>query len=215
VVRGEFDFVLFDLGGVLVRLGGVAAMQGWAGIASEEEVWQRWLRCPWVRRFERGRCSPDEFAAGVVTEWALPIGAEEFLAQFRTWPEGLFDDAQRLVAAVRSRIPVGCLSNTNVVHWSDQVARWGLDDMFDVQFLSHELGLVKPDREVFDHVVGTLGLPAERIVFLDDNEANVQQARAVGLTAVRVRGIRQSADALLGLGVLPSINNTPTSDATP
>jgi putative hydrolase of the HAD superfamily len=76
--------------------------------------------------------------------------------------------------------------------------------MFDVRFLSHELGLIKPDREVFDHVLAALGLAAERIVFLDDNEANVQQAHAVGMTAVRVRGIEQTCAALMSLGVLSS-----------
>jgi glucose-1-phosphatase len=204
MVSEACDFVLFDLGGVLVRLGGVLAMRRLAGIHTDEEVWRRWLVCPWVRRFERGGCGPDEFAAGVVTDWGLPIGPEDFLAQFRTWPEAVFDGAQQLVADVRNRMPVGCLSNTNVLHWADQATRWGLQEMFDVRFLSHELGLIKPDREIFEHVLETLGLPGERIVFLDDNDANVQGARAVGFTAIRVRGVQETADALVGLGVLPS-----------
>lgn len=204
MVGGEIDFVLFDLGGVLVRLGGVVAMQRLAGIETEEEVWQRWLTCPWVRRFERGGCGPDEFAAGVVAEWGLPIDPGGFLTQFRNWPEALFDGAEELVAKVRSQMPVGCLTNTNVVHWDDQAMRWGIDEMFDVRFLSHRLGLIKPDRAVFEHVVGALDLPAERIVFFDDNDANVQQARAVGVNALRVRGIRETAEALVSLGALPS-----------
>jgi HAD superfamily hydrolase (TIGR01509 family) len=197
------DFVLFDVGGVLVRLGGVVAMQRLAGMESEEELWRRWLSCPWVRRFERGGCGPEEFAAGVVAEWGLPIEPDGFLNQFRTWPEELFDGAQELVAEVRSQTPVGCLSNTNVLHWADQDSLWGLEKMFDVCFLSHRLGLIKPDRAVFDHVVAALNLPAQRIVFFDDNDANVQQARAVGVNAIRVRGIRETADALISLEVLP------------
>jgi glucose-1-phosphatase len=204
MVGDGHDFVLFDLGGVLVRLGGVVALQRLAEIETEEEVWRRWLTCPWVRRFERGRCSPDEFAAGVVAEWRLPIGPDRFLTQFRTWPEALFDGAEEMVAEVRSQIPVGCLSNTNVVHWADQVSRWRLEEMFDVCFLSHRLGLIKPDREVFDHVIGALDLPAERIVFFDDNDANIQQARAIGVNAIRVRGVQETAEALVRLGALPS-----------
>ena len=59
------DVVLFDLGGVLIDFGGVGPMKELAGIASDEEVWRRWLGCRWVRDFERGRCSPEDFAAGV------------------------------------------------------------------------------------------------------------------------------------------------------
>jgi hypothetical protein len=42
----DFEFVLFDLGGVLARLDGVAAMQRLAGLDSEEKVWRRWLGRP-------------------------------------------------------------------------------------------------------------------------------------------------------------------------
>jgi len=134
MVGERHDFVLFDLGGVLVRLGGVVAMQRLAGMTTEEEVWRRWLTCPWVRRFERGKCGPDEFATGLVAEWGLPIEPDGFLTQFRTWPEALFPGAGELVNEVRSQIPVGCLSNTNIVHWADQDSLWGLGKMFDVCF---------------------------------------------------------------------------------
>jgi len=60
-----YDIVLFDLGGVLVRLGGVDAMRVLSGIDGEDEIWRRWLTSRWVRDFERGRCSPDAFAEGL------------------------------------------------------------------------------------------------------------------------------------------------------
>src|SRR5271163_2913814 len=60
------ELVLFDLGGVLLDPGGVAPMRELTGIASDEDLWARWLSCRWVRRFEAGHCTPEEFAAGVV-----------------------------------------------------------------------------------------------------------------------------------------------------
>lgn len=57
MATGPVDIVLFDLGGVLIELGGVSALQEMAGIASDDQVWQRWLTSPWVRNFENGRCS--------------------------------------------------------------------------------------------------------------------------------------------------------------
>ena len=67
------EFVLFDLGGVLVDPGGVGPLRTMSGIGSDEELWARWLGCPWVRRFEAGRCSPEEFAAGFVDDWGLGL----------------------------------------------------------------------------------------------------------------------------------------------
>lgn len=202
VVGSRFEYVLFDLGGVIVELGGVGSMMDLAGIGSDDEVWRRWLSCPWVRKFERGWCSIDEFAAGMVDEWALPVEPDEFLALFSAWPRGVFDGAEELVNAVRERVSVGCLSNTNEVHWNDQRDRWGLGAMFDVHFLSHELGLVKPDRELFEHVTGALEVAPDQVLFLDDNTINVDGARAAGLVASHVRGVDQARAALASHGVL-------------
>ena len=54
---------------------------------------------------------------GVVSDLALAISPAEFLERFRWWPEGLFDGAVELVNTVRAQVRVGCLSNTNAVHW--------------------------------------------------------------------------------------------------
>ena len=194
--------MLFDLGGVLVRLGGVKAVQQLAGMQSEAEVWARWLSCPWVRLFERGLCSAEEFASGMVKEWGLSVSPASFLDNVRLFPEALYEGAAELVATTRRHTRVGCLSNSNTLHWSFMTAEWDLGNMFDATFLSHQIGRIKPDREIFDYVVESLAIPAARIVFLDDNKVNVEGARAVGLTALRVRGSDEARRALVQLGVL-------------
>ncbi len=83
---GPIDFVLFDLGGVLIDPGGVGPMRELSGLRSEDEVWARWLSCRWVRSFEAGRCSPEEFAAGLVDDWELELEPAAFLDEFARWP---------------------------------------------------------------------------------------------------------------------------------
>ncbi len=191
--------ILFDLGGVLVRVPGVAAMRDLAGIDSEAEVWRRWLACEWVRRYERGQCSASEFAAGVVADWDLPVTGDEFLARFREWPDGLYEGALEMVGAIREQAGVGCLSNTNCLHW-EVMQRWGLAGAFDHTFLSYRMGLVKPDQAVFERVVGELGVPAGEVVFLDDNAVNVERAAALGFDAQQVQGVDQAGRALAERG---------------
>lgn len=79
-----------------------------------------------------------------------------------------------------------------------------LMELFEVTFLSHELGLVKPDRELFDHVASVLGVAPGRAVFLDDNAANVVQATAAGFVGIQTRGVGEARRALVELGVLAS-----------
>lgn len=196
------DVVLFDLGGVLVELGGMGEMEVFSGGSSEDEIWRRWLHCPWVRRFERGQCGADDFARGMVETWEMPVAPDRFLDAFRAWPRGMLPGARELVRAAGRSARVCCLSNTNIVHTERQWAEFGIHELFDGLFLSHEMGLVKPDREAFEHVVARLDCPAERVLFLDDNQINVDGARAAGLRAERTKGVEQALGTLRVHGIL-------------
>ena len=189
------EVVVFDLGGVLVRLGGVPVLRRLLGIEDDAEIWRLWLESPWVRRYERGRCGRDEFARGMTAEHRLPLSPEQFLDAFRDFPLGLYDGAAELVESVGVR--TACFSNTNELHWSHQRDAGRLRELFQHTFVSHEMGLVKPDRDAFEHVVEALGCAPEQILFLDDNAINVKGARAVGLDAHCTRGL-EAARALLG-----------------
>jgi FMN phosphatase YigB (HAD superfamily) len=196
------DVVLFDLGGVLVELRGVEDMRRLSEIDDGDDVMRRWLECRWVRQFESGGCSAEEFAAGVIADWDLPVGTDAFLESFMGWPRSLFEGAAQLVADTSEARVVACLSNTNALHWESYFERWGLGDLFETVFLSYRLGMVKPDAAIFEHVVGALGVPAERIVLLDDSQLNVDGARSVGMQAARVRGPEEARQELVRLGVL-------------
>ena len=198
----DIAIVLFDLGGVLVDFGGVDAMKDLARIADDELLWHRWLSCPWVRRFERGECSNAEFAAGMVDEWELDVTPEDFLDQFRSWLGGPLPGAEALVDEVRRTHPAGCLSNTNALHWDQNFSRWPILDAFDFRFLSFQLGVVKPDRDLFERVAELLPVSANRVLFLDDNVVNVEGAQSVGFVAAHVRGVDEARRALAAKGVI-------------
>jgi putative hydrolase of the HAD superfamily len=198
----DIDAVVFDLGGVVAEFSGVERMTALARLDSDEEMWRRWLTCEWVRRFERGSCEPADFAAGVVGDWSLELTPEAFLAEFATWLVGPLPGAEELVEATRAHVTTACLSNTNRVHWDAGAGSWPLLRSFDRTFLSFELGMVKPDPEIFERVVDELSVPPRRVLFLDDNVLNVDAAQQVGLSAVRVRGVVEARDALVTAGVL-------------
>ena len=195
------EVVVFDLGGVLIELGGTHVLGQLVGERRDDELWRRWLSCPWVRSFERGLCSRTEFAVGFVGEWELPIGPEEFLRDFLAWPRGLYPGAEELVAGLAGRVRRACFSNTNELHWNEQHDADKLNGLFDAVFLSHEMGLVKPDREAFEHVVSKLGCAAREILFLDDNQINVDGAQEVGLDAHRVAGVPEARRVLAERGL--------------
>lgn len=196
------EVVLFDLGGVLIELGGMGDMVAFANERDEDEIWRRWLTCPWVRRFERGGCDAQEFGRGMVESWSMPVTAEAFLEAFAVWPKRLLPGARGLVEATAERVRVACLSNTNPIHTERQWSEFRIHELFDGLYLSHEMGHVKPDSAAFDFVVDALGCPREGILFLDDNQINVDGARAAGLASERAVGVLQARGILAAKGLL-------------
>ncbi|HKF33922.1 MAG TPA: HAD-IA family hydrolase [Jatrophihabitantaceae bacterium] len=202
------DLVLFDLGGVLIDVPGVQAMLNLTGIASEDDLWRRWLMSQWVRRFESGRCTEAEFAHGVVTEWQLDLSPAAFLDAFRNWPNGPLRGAEQLVTETNARVRTGCFSNTNALHWDDHISTWPLMDLFDHLFLSFEMGMLKPDVAAFTQVAASLPVPAERVLFLDDNALNVAGAAAAGFATARAVGVDAARERLVEVGVLSPATET-------
>jgi HAD superfamily hydrolase (TIGR01509 family) len=198
----RIELVLFDLGGVLIDPGGVGPMRALAGIGTDEELWSRWLSCRWVRAFEAGRCSPDEFAAGVVGDWGLALEPGAFLEAFGGWQGGPYPGALELVETVRDGMRVGCLSNTNAFQWDTHFEGSPIVEAFEFRFLSFELGLVKPDRAIFEAVAARLPFRPEQVLFLDDNAANVTGGLAVGFVARHVRGVDEARRVLASESVI-------------
>jgi putative hydrolase of the HAD superfamily len=192
--------VLFDLGGVLIQLGGVTKMLGWAGW-DRAEFWRRWLASPSVRRFESGKITAEEFGPAVVEEFYLTVQADEFMALFSTWPRGVYPGAEELLSSTGALYSLGCLSNTNSLHWDYLIESTNLIGHFDYLFPSHHTGLLKPDRSSFANAAEKMDLQPEQILFLDDNQINIEGATEVGLVSYLVHGCEQARIILQEYGV--------------
>src|SRR5262249_46930069 len=86
--------VLFDVGGVLVELSGLALLQSWLeNRMTEEEIYTFWLTSPVVRAFETGRMQAEAFGEKLVAELNLPVNGEEFLSAFCSWMHGVYPES--------------------------------------------------------------------------------------------------------------------------
>lgn len=201
----DLEVILFDVGGVLLEVHGIAVILDWLEHrVTSEEVWRMWFGSPAARAFESGRIGADEFAAGILAELKLDMPVRTFLDSFVTWPARLYPGAIELIARIPVRYRRAVLSNTNALHWPRVVEELGLGASFEQFFVSHLMGKIKPDREAFEHAIEALACEPGRILFLDDNLINVEAARACGLRAAQVRGILETRQTLEALRVLES-----------
>lgn len=87
---------------------------------------------------------------------------------------------QARAAGVRTAV----LSNSLGREPHDPYALYDLKGNFDVVVFSADHGIRKPDRAVFELTLDRLGVGASSCVFVDDTEANLVPAHAMGMTVV-------------------------------
>ncbi len=201
----DIRVLLFDVGGVLVELGGINIMLRWLKKRmTEEEMWRRWLHSSPVRAFETGRIDGAEFAQRVVEEFGIDVEPARFLESFTGWPTGLYPGTLDLLAQVPPSYRRALLSNSNALHWPRVIDEMGLGALFESRFVSHLTGNIKPDAAAFAEVVETLECAPAQVLFLDDNRLNIEAAAVFGMHAVRVRGPLEAQRALTDFGIIPS-----------
>ena len=190
-VRG----LLVDWGGVLTS-GLEPALRRWAELDDFDfdsylEAVLKWLpsenvtaELNPVHALERGQLAVPDFerklASMLVRRDGTPVPAEGLIermfAHFEHQPA-----MAALVRRVNQRgIRTALLSNS----WGNTYPRDTWDGMFDDIVISGEVGLRKPEPEIFRLAAGRLGLEPAECVFVDDLQHNVDGARAVGMTAI-------------------------------
>jgi putative hydrolase of the HAD superfamily len=145
-----------------------------------------------LREVETGRIDEDEFARRIGER--LGVASSEGLVDrlfARIVPDG------EMVAAVRraksAGVRTGLLSNSMGAGRYDRAA---FPELFDGVVISGEVGLHKPQPEIFRLGAESIGLDPADCVFVDDLRENCQGAEAVGMTAILHRGAQTTVPEL-------------------
>jgi 2-haloacid dehalogenase len=74
--------------------------------------------------------------------------------------------------------------------------------LFDYLVISGEVGLIKPDRAIFDLLLARTGCPPGKCLFIDDHDRNIRAARNLGFQTILFQSPRQLAEELHRIGIL-------------
>lgn len=183
---GAPPVLLFDLGGVIVDFRGAEGADAMTkGAHGLDYCRAHWHRMPELYLLERGRLAPEFFADAFIREWRLDLDRAAFLDGFKHWVTRVFNGAPEALKGLGARHRLACLSNVNEVHW-ERCRELGVAGLFEDCFLSHELGLRKPEPEIYARVAAALDVAPSEIFFFDDVKANVDAAIVAGMRAVLV-----------------------------
>jgi len=127
-----------------------------------------------------------------------PEERDEFYRQF--WSaDGLNQELVDHLPLLHERYKLGLLSNANGDLRQVMNERWHIAGLFDGMIISAEVGLLKPDRRIYELAVNSLGVQPDEAVFIDDMLPNVEGARVAGWHAIQYFNNRQMLSELESL----------------
>ncbi len=147
------------------------------------------------RDFERGKVSREDFMKTMLERLDFMISAEEFCKIFSeifTVNQDVID----LLPKLKENYELCLLSNTNEIHEEYGYRHYEFMKHFDKLFLSHEVGYVKPEKEIYAAVENYTGKPPEEHLFIDDILEYVNGAIDCGWNAVQFIGYTKLVDDL-------------------
>jgi epoxide hydrolase-like predicted phosphatase len=152
-----------------------------------------------LRRLEKGELTAEDFSQRFAP--LLGVSADNLVERLFG---GIGPDEPMVEAVRRARragIKTGLISNS----WGDGLAYEPalLEELFDAVVISGEVGLHKPQPEIFLLGAERIGVAPEDCVFVDDLRENCEGAEAVGMKAILHRGSARTLPQLAELLGVP------------
>jgi 2-haloacid dehalogenase len=197
--------VVFDLGGVLIDWdprylyrklfdGRTAEMEAFlAEVATKEWNHRQDGGRPWAEAVEE-LCAehPDkrELIAAYASRWEEMLG-------------GPIEGTVEVLAELREAgVPLYALSNWSAETFPRARELYDFLGWFDGYVISGEVGITKPDRRIYEHLLTTFALEPADVFFTDDLVANIEAAQALGFEAALFRGPEPLRRDLVAAGFL-------------
>jgi len=184
--------IIFDLGVVVLNIdyNGPANVLKSMGVDNFEVYYSKAKQSNLFDDFEKGLISPDDFRESFKESIEIIISNAEVDG---IWNAMILDfPAKRieLLKALKNNYRTFLLSNTNKIHYDFYTKRlndengvsW--DDLFHKTFFSFEIGLRKPDHQIYLKALEEAEIDAAESLFIDDLFINAEASKACGINTV-------------------------------
>lgn len=201
--------LLFDLGGVIIDIDRNRCVEALEklGVADADSLLGKYVQSGIFADLESGNISAAEFRDALRRHAGNPALTDSDIdTAFQKFLIGLPERRLEELRELRKEFGVYLLSNTNPIMWNDSIARLfrsegnEREDYFDGMVTSFEARVMKPDAAIFRYTVDKLGIRPEETLFIDDSQANLDAASALGFhTALALpgRGFAETLSSLL------------------
>jgi len=185
--------LVFDFGNVIIDIDYKRSFDNLCALL--EVDWEKRLPeevVEWIILFESGKITEETFLWKFQSTFNAQLNPRQIIDVWNSMLTGIPEGRLDLLGKIASEYDTYLLSNTNSIHlqWvrNHIVRDHGCTDFdtryFKKTFYSHEVGMVKPNEEIYAYVTKEIGCAAEDIIFFDDLKANIAAANVFGWNGV-------------------------------
>lgn len=181
--------IVFDMGGVLIDLNLSEAVRRFKelGFTKIDDYLDPYEQKDFFLELEKGNISAEEFRQRLSELTGKDIPYDEAKWAWLGFIEDVPQYKLDYLLELRKEYNVYLLSNTNpfVMSWTRSndfsEAKRPITDYFDKIYASYEVGITKPDRAIFEHMLADGNMIPAETLFIDDAEKNTKVAELLGI----------------------------------
>ena len=188
--------IIFDLGGVILNIDYRRPQEEFKklGIADVEALYSKSSQTELFDLLETGQIGEDEFVERIQDLAGIKLRHSDVI---HAWNSILLDYPLRrlqILQQLQLHYNLFLLSNTNEIHerafntlLQETCGYPSLAVFFDKVYLSHRVGLRKPNPAIFQMVLDQNGLTPSETLFIDDSPQHIESAAAMGIQTIHMK----------------------------
>ena len=180
--------IIFDLGAVILNINYQNTINAFSklGVKNASTFYSKKAQDNLFNQIETGDITAEKFLTELQKETnnaSLNQVSEAWNAMLLDLPENRLT----LIQCLKKKYSIYLLSNTNTIHIDAFKKKLGkvkwikFYNLFDKMYLSHEVGLRKPNAAIFEYILKEQNLQAHEVFFIDDSSEHIEGANKLGI----------------------------------
>ena len=183
----NIDTLIFDFGGVIINLDYSKPVNEFKklGILDSKKLYSKKEQTKLFDSLECGQISDENF----LNEIRKKSNTNDLELIKKAWNSILLNIPKgrvHLLKKLSSKYKIFLLSNTNSIHLKEIISSYGekkwknFISIFNEVYFSNQIGMRKPNEDVFFYIIKKNKLDVSKTLFIDDSPQHIKTAKKIG-----------------------------------
>ncbi len=190
----KIKVIIFDFGGVILNINYNKTINAFKklGIENAEKIYSQKKQSELFNLIETGKISEKEFLLEL-QKISLNKNTQKIKKAWNAMLLDLPKERLTLLRQLKSSYKLFLLSNTNYLHIKEIKKKLGdnvwsnFSNLFDKMYLSHQLKIRKPEKDIFKLILSEQKLNANEVLFIDDSYQHIKAAEKLKLNTYHLK----------------------------